>query len=263
MNTKAPIWSSWVFWIVILLLYGPPLIMFAGAFSGSTNWFLEVFRDRELLNSMFRSLFIGFFSAGLATFVGTLAAIANFDRAGTAKKWLDGMTSMSLSLPEIVFALSLLSWFVILQFELGTLTVVIAHVTFSLAYVITTVRGRLTLLDPSWEDAARDLGASEIQILLRITLPCLKPALVSSFLLCFLLSFDDFLITFFVNGAGNDTLPIKLYTSIKYGMTPKLNALASFLFLLSVLIMTLGNRVAHRSNVVRLPKRSSTPRLKP
>ena len=140
---------------------------------------------------------------------------------------------LSLVFPEIVFALSLLALFFILGFRLGLETVILAHISFALPYVMLTVGARVASLDQLIDDSAYDLGANDWQILTKIHLPLLAPAIVSGFFLSFLISFDDFLITFFVNGIGSDTLPIKLYTSMKSGITPQLNALATINFLAS------------------------------
>ena len=121
--------------------------------------------------------------------------------------------------------------------ELGLTTVIIAHVSFSLSYVMMTVSSRLVSFDKSLEDAARDLGASEWQILKTVILPLLKPAILGGFILSFLLSFDDFLITYFVNGVGQDTLPVKLYTAMKMGVTPKLHALSSLMFFMTLAVL--------------------------
>ena len=166
------------------------------------------------------------------------------------RRLLEGLSYVSLVLPEIVFALALLSWFFLLSIPLGLTTVILAHVTFSISYVILTVGSRLAGFDPSLDDAARDLGASEVQILWKVTLPLLGPSMVASFLLSFLLSFDDFLITFFVNGVGSDTLPVKLYSYMKMGITPKLNALATLMwFLTAVILLVSFNSPAFRNTL--------------
>jgi len=242
----VPRWVHGLLMGIIICLYLPDLMMFWRAFTDvqpngenqwTLKWFYEVFSDPELLDATGRSLFIATMSAVVATALGSLAAIALVKSQFPGQKILQNLAFISLVLPEIVFALALLGWFITMQFSLGSTTVIISHTTFCLAYVITTVMGRLSFFDPAIDDAARDLGASEWQILYKITLPMLKPALASSFALSFLLSFDDFLITFFVNSVGNDTLPVKLYAAIKYGVTPKINALSSMLFVVSSAIL--------------------------
>lgn len=251
----APWLAQWVLGLVIVFLYGPLAILFKGAFRDNgvwtLRWFAEVFSDETLWEALLNSLFVAVSSSFLATVLGTGAAIA-LHRGGFRGKWaLEGLSFVSLLLPEIVFALALLSWFFLLRWPLGLTTVIFAHVTFSLSFVILTVRGRLATLDPALEDAARDLGAGEWRLLWTVVLPMLKPSLMAGFLLSFLLSFDDFLITFFVNGAGSDTLPIKLYTSMKIGLTPKLNALASLMWAGSAVILIFAFRSSTFRDVLK------------
>ncbi|MNS94546.1 Inner membrane ABC transporter permease protein YdcV [compost metagenome] len=182
-------------------------------------------------------MIVAVFASLISTLVGTLGALAAVKSSKTLRDLLAGMSLVSLIFPEIVFALALLSWFFLLHLPLGLPTVIIAHVSFSLSYVMMTVGARLATLDKSFEDAGRDLGASEWQILNSITVPLLKPAVIGGFILSFLLSFDDFLITYFVNGVGTDTLPIKLYSAMKMGISPKLNALSSMMFLITLIVM--------------------------
>jgi spermidine/putrescine transport system permease protein len=239
---RAPGFSRVVLLGIFLLLYVPLLCVVAGAFEGaehglSIEWFSQVFNDDVLLSALGNSLLVGFCASVLATIIGAGAAIAIHRNHFKGRKLLEALSYISLVLPEIVFALALLSWFFVLELPLGLFTVILAHVTFSISYVILTVGSRLATLDRSLDDAARDLGASEWLILGKITLPILAPSLVASFLLSFLLSFDDFLITFFVNGVGSDTLPIKLYGFIKMGITPRLNALATIMWAITGVVL--------------------------
>jgi spermidine/putrescine transport system permease protein len=240
---QAPMMAKAIFWFMLVLLYLPILVMLLGSVSDFKNeqwtltvrWFVEVLNDDSLMDALKNSLTVGLTSSVISTVCGTAAAVGLY-RSSSRFHWvMEGLSMVSLIFPEIVFALSLLSWFFILKLDLGLQTVIIAHVSFSLSYVLMTVNSRLVTLDPSLEDAARDLGASEWMILKTVILPLLRPAIIGGFILSFLLSFDDFLITYFVNGVGQDTLPVKLYTAMKMGVTPKLNALSSLMFL-----MTLG-----------------------
>ncbi len=234
---KAPAFVKVVLISVILFLYIPLLLMVTKAFrlegeaSGWTlQWFQDLFQDQDLLQSLKTSLVVGIQSSFFATILGTTAAIALHHGKFRGRQTLQFLSVTSLVLPEIVFALALLIWFYIFKIPLGLSTVIISHITFSTAYVILTLSGRLSIMDHSFEEAGADLGASNLQVLFKITLPLLLPSIFSAFLLSFLISFDDFVITFFVNGVGTDTLPIKLYTSMKMGLTPKLNALATLMW---------------------------------
>lgn len=238
---RSPVWARCLLWLSLALLYLPLVYMICGSFfdegeglNFTLRWYREIIEDYVLQEALGRSLMIAFCNGVVSTTFGTMAAVALLKSEFLGKKVLQGLSTMSLVMPELVFALSLLSWFFILKFELSFLTVLIAHVTFSLAFVILTVKSRLSSLDISIEDAAKDLGASEWTILFKVTLPLLKPALGTAFILVFLLSFDDFLITFFNSGAGSDTLPIKLYSAMRLGHTPKLNAMATLMIVFSV-----------------------------
>jgi spermidine/putrescine transport system permease protein len=241
----APRLARVILYLVFAMLYLPIIVMLLGAVfhieSGvvtfTLHWIKDVLLDPVLMDALMNSLIVAFFTSLIATVVGALGALALVKSSARVRAWLSGMNFISLIFPEIVFALALLSWFFLLHVQLGYMTVIIAHVSFSLSYVMMTVGARLATLDKAYEDAGQDLGASEWQILNTITVPLLKPAIVGGFILSFLLSFDDFLITYFVNGVGTDTLPIKLYSAMKLGISPKLNALSSMMFLISLIVM--------------------------
>ncbi|AHZ83985.1 Inner membrane ABC transporter permease protein YdcV [Bdellovibrio bacteriovorus] len=242
---QAPMFAKVVLWITLLLLHTPILVMILGAliekkpdsWSWTLRWFSEVVNDQALMDALKNSLLVGVAASLLSTVIGTSAAVGLHRSAGGWRWAVEGLSVVSLVFPEIVFALSLLSLFFILQFELGLMTVVISHVSFSISYVMITVGARLATLDRSFEDAARDLGASEWQTYRSVVLPLLGPSIVGGGALSFLLSFDDFLITYFVNGVGQDTLPVKLYTAMKLGVSPKLNALSSLMFVMTLLAL--------------------------
>lgn len=236
---------------MLVLLYLPIVVMIFNSFLMKIedswvltfDWYRAIYLDEAMLASVRRSLYVGLTSSSIATILGAMAAIALARTRFRFSKVLTGMSYLSLVVPELVFALSLLSWFFILKIPLSLMTVIFAHITFSLSFVLMTIGGRFQGLDASVEDAARDLGASEYLILRRVIIPLLFPALVSGFLLAFLLSFDDFLITFYTNGVGSDTLPIRLYAAMKIGLSPKLSALASLMFLFSLLLIFLMMKV--------------------
>lgn len=244
---SAPKSAFMILGVVLFLLYLPIIVMMLNSFiirvgdslALTLEWYIAIFNDADLISALKRSLYVGISASTVATLLGGMAAIALARTRFRFSKPLQGMSFMSLIIPELVFALALLSWFFILKIPLSLMTVIFAHITFSLSFVLMTVSGRFQALDPSVEDAARDLGASEFLILRRIIIPLLIPALSSGFLLAFLLSFDDFLITFYTNGVGSDTLPIRLYVAMKMGLSPKLSALATLMFLFSLALITL------------------------
>lgn len=237
---RAPGWAKQSLFAVVFLLYFPLIVMVLGAFRTETGWGLEhfvgVLNDEVWLSALYRSLMIAAGSGLVSVVIGTGAALA-LERASA---WLlPGLLTLAMVVPELVFALTLLTWFAWLMLPLSLLTVCLAHVTFTMSFAFLVVRGRLEQIDPQIVEAAADLGARPLTTLWRIKLPLLTPAMVAAFFICFLLSFDDFLISFYVNGVGDDTLPIKLYAAMKIGMTPQLNALATLLAVASGFCLTL------------------------
>jgi spermidine/putrescine transport system permease protein len=233
-----PSWARGIFLMTALFLLLPLLIMVFGSFVDqgqvTVRWYQEILADDDLLSALWRSLSLGIQVSFFSTALGAMAAVGLYKSDFPMKKILNSFSVLSLVLPELVFALSLLSWFFLLQVQLSTTTVLMAHISFSLSFAIFLISSRLSQLDESLDDAARDLGAGEWRILWTITTPLLMPAMLGSFVLCFLLSFDDFLISYFVSGVGSDTLPIRLYTSIKTGHSPKLNALSTLMTIISL-----------------------------
>ncbi len=242
---RAPAFFRAVLPLVLVALYLPLLVMVLNSFSGWTlNWYLELFSDQSLWAALGRSLTVAFTSSALSTLLAVFAALA-LEKFFFMGRWpMRVLSTISLMLPELVLSLSLLSWFSVLHWDLNLMTVAIAHITLTLPFAILVIAARLQSMDASMEDAARDLGAGEWQVLSRITLPLLKPAIISGFTLAFLLSFDDFLVTYYTNGAGGDTLPVKLYSLMKTGLTPKIQALSSIMLLFSITLVAI--LVRHR-----------------
>lgn len=243
----APALCFSIFFFMIGLLYLPLLYLMVGSILAKTaegwemtlQWYRDVFSDTALLEALGRSLVIGIGNAAISTVLGTTAALALHRTGFQFRRTLQSLSLISLIMPELVFALSLLSWFFLIGLRLSLLTVMIAHVSFTLSFVILTVSARLSTFDFSLDEAAEDLGATGLQVIQKITLPLLKPALGTAFIMGFLLSFDDFLITFFTSGVGSDTLPVKLYAAMRMGHSPKLNALSTLMILFSVVLIAM------------------------
>lgn len=218
-----------------LLLYVPLVVLVLYSFVDTREsvwtlkWYVAAFSNKAVLESLETSLWVGLWTTLGATLLGTSAALALERGRFPGRKVLSGLTHVPLIMPEIVLGLSLLVWFVALRVTLGSFSVILAHITFSVSYVVITVRARLQGLDPSLEEAARDLGANRIQTFWRVTLPLILPGVVSGALMAFTLSFDDFLVTFFTAGVGSDTLPLKIYSMIKFGVSPEINALSTLM----------------------------------
>jgi putrescine transport system permease protein len=229
----------------IAVLYLPILVLIAFSFNASplvnvwggfsTAWYGQLLHNRQLLESALLSLEVAVAASSGAVVLGTLAATAlvRFARF-RGRLLLTGMVNAPLVMPEIITGITQLLLFVSMVQILGWphrgfTTIVISHVTFCTAYVTVTVQARLATADRSLEEAAMDLGASPTRAFIEITLPIIAPAIVSSWLLCFTLSLDDLVISSFVAGPGASTLPMVIYSKVKLGVSPDINALASLI----------------------------------
>jgi spermidine/putrescine transport system permease protein len=221
-------------------LYFPLLVMFIYSFIDRTQdlsgneisvwtlrWYQKAISNAQTLNALEVSIWVGVCSTLVSTVLGTLGALALQRARFIGREAFGVFFYVPLVMPEIVMGLSLLIWFVRLGIPLGKLCIILGHVTFSLSYVLISVRSRLEDFDPSIEEAARDLGATPWQTFWKVTLPLIAPAILSGALIAFTLSFDDFLVTFFTAGVGSDTLPVRIYSMIKFGMSPEIHALSS------------------------------------
>src|SRR5437660_8915327 len=222
--------------IVVLIAYSfnaSPLVSVWGGFS--TQWYVELMHNRQILDAALLSLEVAVAASTAAVMLGTLAAIAlvRFARF-PGRLLLTGMVNAPLVMPEIITGITQLLLFVSMMQLLswphrGFTTIVLSHVTFCTAYVTITVQSRLAAADRTLEEAAQDLGASPARAFLEITLPIIAPAIISSWLLCFTLSLDDLVISSFVAGPGASTLPMVIYSKVKLGVSPDINALASLI----------------------------------
>ena len=224
----------------------------------STKWYGELMRDPQILGSAWISLKIAFISASLAVVLGTIAALClvRFKRFRT-KQLLAGMITAPLVMPEVITGLSLLLLFVGMEAAFGwpsgrgMMTIVIAHTTFCMAFVAVVVQSRLVDIDISIEEAAADLGAKPLRVFFDITLPTIAPALVAAWLLAFTLSLDDLVIASFVSGPGASTLPMVVFSKVRLGLSPEVNALAT------LMILTVGIGIAIATYVmIRKPQDS-------
>jgi putrescine transport system permease protein len=239
-----------ILYIPILVLIGysfnaSPLVNVWGGFS--TAWYGALWHNRQLLEAARLSLEVAVSASTGAVILGTLAAVALVRfRRFRGRLLLTGMVNAPLVMPEIITGITQLLLFVSMMQLLswphrGFTTIVISHVTFCTAYVTITVQARLASADRSLEEAAMDLGAGPARAFLEITLPIIAPAIISSWLLCFTLSLDDLVISSFVSGPGASTLPMVIYSKVKLGVSPDINALASLIVcLVGVLILTAG-----------------------
>jgi len=236
----APILS-----LIIFSFNESQLVTVWGGFS--TKWYGELLRDPQILGSAWISLQVAVASATLAVALGTLAAFV-LARFGPfrGRAMLTGMSTAPLVMPEVITGLSLLLLFVSLEQIIGwpagrgMLTIIIAHVTFCMAYVTVVVQSRLAGMDLDIEEAAMDLGARPVRVFFDITLPVIAPALVAGWLLAFTLSLDDLVVASFVTGPGASTLPMVIFSKVRLGVSPEVNALATII----IAIVALGVGIA-------------------
>jgi spermidine/putrescine transport system permease protein len=213
----------------------------------SLHWYGAMVANRELLESTSNSLIIAIGSTMLATFIGTLAAYGLWKRASL---WISGGLYLSLVTPEIVTGVSLLAFFQYafryLHLQLGMHTVMLAHVSFSIAYVVVVVLARLRSFDPALEEAAMDLGATEFIAFRRVTLPYLVPAIVAAAMLAFTVSIDDYVITSLVAGVDSQTLPMVIYSMARRGVSPVLNAVSTTVVVALGMLVLISERLRSR-----------------
>jgi putrescine transport system permease protein len=238
-------------------LYGPILLLVAYSFNASqlvtvwggfsTRWYTALFANEPLRQAAWTSLRIALLSAGAATILGTLAALAlaRFGRF-RGRALFNGLLFAPMILPEVITGLALLLLFVAVGPERGMWSVAVAHTTFTIAFVTVIVRARLVGLDPSLEEAARDLGASPVRAFASVTLPLTAPAIGAGFLLAFTLSLDDLVLASFTSGPGSTTLPMRIYASVRLGVTPEINAASTLLVGMVALALVVAGWLARR-----------------
>ncbi|MAG53470.1 MAG: putrescine ABC transporter permease PotI [Halomonas sp.] len=254
-SRRRPSFTTVMLVLGLLFLYLPMVVLVVYSFNESrlvtvwagfsTQWYGELFRDQQILSAVWTSLEIAFFAASMAVCLGTVAAFV-MTRYGhfRGKTALSSMVTAPLVMPEVITSLSLLLLFVQMAqligwpADRGMATIWIAHTTFCSAYVAVVVAARLREVDRSIEEAAMDLGSPPVKTFFFVTLPVIAPALAAGWLLAFTLSLDDLVIASFVSGPGANTLPMVVFSSVRMGVSPKINALAT-LIILTVSLATL------------------------
>ena len=234
-------------------LYAPIVILVVFSFNASKrnatwrgatlDWYRQMFSDSEVIGALLRSLEIAALSTLLATAIGTLAAVALSRYEFRGKSLYNLLIFLPIAMPEVVIGLALLTLFVSLQVTLGLWTVILAHAAFTTSFVVIVVRARLHGYERELDEAAADLGATPWQTFLHVTLPIIAPGILAGALLAFTLSFDDFVITFFNSGAGSTTLPLKVYSMIKFGVSPMINAVSTTMLVVTLAAMLCADRL--------------------
>ncbi|PEJ56262.1 MULTISPECIES: ABC transporter permease [unclassified Bacillus (in: firmicutes)] len=236
--------------IVLICLYLPILILILFSFnkskinaqwSGFTfDWYLNLFKNPQVVDALMNSLTIAIITTILSTILGTICALALHKHKYKFSSFISGLVYLPIVVPDILMGLSLLILFTNFHIELGSITIIIAHVTFCISYVIILLAARLSGMSSDLEDAASDLGATPWQTFRFVTLPALMPGIIASALLCFTLSIDDFVISFFVSGPSSTTLPIYIYGMVKKGVTPEINAISTILIVTIIFLMVVS-----------------------
>ncbi|MBN3524481.1 ABC transporter permease [Paenibacillus apiarius] len=244
--------------LLILFIYVPVLMIIIYSFNDSRinsnwsgftlKWYGSLFDNRQVMEALGNSLSIAVISTVVSTIFGTMAALALRRMASRKKQGVVGLLYLPIIVPDIIMGLSLLVLFSQFQIPLGKLTVIIAHITFSISYVYVIVSSRLANMGKQLEEAASDLGASPWQTFRFVTLPSIWPGVLAGAIMAFTLSIDDFMISFFVAGPNSTTLPIYIYGLVKRGISPEINALCTLMIIVSVALIVLAQWLLNRGN---------------
>lgn len=237
---------------IIAFLYAPILILILLSFNSSKSrskwggftlhWYRELFRNEDIMHALYTTLIIALASALIAAVIGTAAAIAINSMKRTPRTILLAITNIPMLNADIVTGISLMLIFVALRYTLGFFSVLIAHITFNIPYVILSVMPKLKQINPSTFEAALDLGASPAYAFRRVILPDIFPGVISGFFLAFTMSLDDFVITHFTKGPEINTLSTKIYTEVRKGIKPEIYALSTLMFITVLLLLIFINR---------------------
>jgi putrescine transport system permease protein len=240
--------------IVLLIIYSFNASRLVTVWGGwSTKWYFELFNNQQLLDAAWITARVAFLSATFATVLGTMAAIALVRHGRFRGRTLfSGLVYAPLVMPEIITGFSMLLLFVAMGVSRGFWTVTIAHITFAMCYVAVVVQSRLLTFDRSLEEAAQDLGATPAKTFFVITLPIIAPAVISGWMLAFTLSLDDLVIASFTTGPGATTLPMRIYSSVRLGVTPEINAVCTILIGIVTLVVIGASIMTKRAEAERV-----------
>ena len=246
-NTAKKIYIALIF----IFLYAPIATLMVLSFNASKTrakwggftlkWYSSLFQNRDILNALSNTMIIALSSALIATVIGTIACIAMSSMHRRTKAIMMGITNIPMLNAEIVTGISLMLLFISFGLKFGMGTILLAHITFNIPYVILSVMPRMKQLNPSTYEAALDLGASRLNAFFKVVFPDLLPGILSGFLMAFTMSLDDFIITHFTKGAGVDTLSTKIYTEVKKGIKPEMYALSTIIFMTVLVLLLLVN----------------------
>lgn len=255
---KSP-WAALYLALVLILMYLPIAVVVLYSFNANTSrypneftgfslqFYQALFKDTKgLLGALKTSLILAVCSCGISMVIGTLGAVGMAKRKFRGQGSFETLAMLPIMVPEIILGMAFLAVFTAVGLKFGMGTLILAHVTFCTPYIFIIVKGRLAGMDPSLEEASRDLGASPARTFLEITLPLIMPGVLSGVMLAFAMSLDDFVISFFVTGATTMTLPLKIYSSVKTGVSLQVNALCTLMLVFVAVVMAVKTLVVDR-----------------
>lgn len=247
--------------LIFIFLYAPMAVLIVLSFNASKSrskwggftfkWYAKLLSDSSIMEALITTLMLALLSSIIATFIGTIAAIAITSLKKGARTLMMGITNIPMLNAEIVTGISLMLLFIFFNIKFGFTTILLAHITFNIPYVILSVLPRIKQLNPSAYEAAMDLGASPFKAFFKVVFPDILPGVFSGMLMAFTMSIDDFIITHFTKGAGVDTLSTKIYSQVRKGIDPKMYALSSVIFITVLILLILVNILPNSGKKVK------------
>ena len=245
--------------LIYSLLYLPIIVLIIFSFNSakyslvwhgfSLQWYDELFHDDDLWLALSNSLILGISTSVIATTIGLFGSLAIYlSPRNKQKKKLFALIMLLIVIPDLILGVSLLILFNLLNIPLGFVSLLIAHITFCIPFVLFTLQSRIHTIDPNLYYCAVDLGATKFKAIAKVILPLLWPAFLSAFLLCFTLSFDDIVVSYFVAGPDFNILPLTIYALVRAGVTPELNALCAFTLLFSMILVIFSYRLSRKDS---------------
>jgi spermidine/putrescine transport system permease protein len=255
--------KSYVF-LIFAFLYAPILVLIVFSFNESKsranwegftlNWYIELFQDRQIMSALYYTLLIAILSSIIATFIGIIASIGIFSMKKGPQSLVLNVNYLPILNPDIVTGISLMVLFIFAKMPLGFITMLLAHITFNIPYVILSIMPKLKQMNKHLYEAALDLGATPVEAFWKVILPEIMPGIITGFLLAFTLSLDDFVISFFTTGSGVSNLSIVIYGIARRGISPKINALSTLMFISVLLLLIIVNFRMSKDNPERRTK---------
>ena len=234
--------------LLVLIVYSLTPTEYGVAWEGFTlKWYRAVFENENIQKALMVSLTVAIPCVIISTAIGTITALTLYRSRFFGRALFQGVLYVPLIMPDLIIGISLLLFFTSIKLNLGIFTILMAHVSFSIPLTTLVIIARMQRIDRTLEDAAMDLGADEWTTMWKVTLPLLKPGIVAAALLTFPWSFNDFVITFFVSGIGSSTLPIRVYSMIRLGVSPMINALGTLIVLVPLIVVIIATRLERRS----------------